>query len=185
MESHQNGGDHYHYNVKLLGSKRWKAVKDTLKKESSIQVHFSGGYDNYKRAFKCITKSDANIFLSSNHPHMQEMGFPKTKVCVQSLRQKRKSRFKDTSGGQVSTTTNPPKKERLSNLEVSEFITRNKISNEDKVFAIAHTQSDLHIHKSGLFAFTKWLEVASEKIQGANMSRMDLIEKAYQKDDCV
>ena len=92
----------------------------------------------------------------------------------------------------------PPKIARLSNLEVSEFITRNKISNEGELFAIAHAQKKegkkdlanfllLHSQKSlsDLFASTKRLETASEKIQRANMSRMNLIEKAYQKDDCV
>ena len=39
-ESHQNERDHYHYSIKLSGSKRWKAVKGALKKESGIQVHF-------------------------------------------------------------------------------------------------------------------------------------------------
>ena len=48
----------------------------------------------------------------------------------------------------------------------------------------------LHTHKkkkslSDLFASTKWLEAATERIQRASMSRMDLIGKAYQKDDCV
>ena len=38
---------------------------------------------------------------------------------------------------------------------------------------------------SDLFASTKWLEAAPEKFQKANMSRMDLIEKACEKDDCV
>ena len=140
MESHQNGGDHYHCSIKLSGSKRWKAVKDTLKKES--QVHFSDADNNYWSVFKYITKNDPNIFLSSNHPNMQEMSSPETKVCVQAIRQKRKSRSTDTSGDQVSTTTKPPKTVRLSNLEVSEFITCNKISNEDELFAVAHTQKE-------------------------------------------
>ena len=38
---------------------------------------------------------------------------------------------------------------------------------------------------SDLFASTKRLEAASEPIQRASMSSMDLIEKAYQKNDCV
>ena len=70
------------------------------------------------------------------------MSSPKTKLCVQAIRQKRKSRSTDTSGDQVSTTTKPPKTVRLSNLEVSEFITCNKISNEDELFAVAHTQKE-------------------------------------------
>ena len=126
------------------------------------------------------------------------MSSPKTKLCVQAIRQKRKSRSRDTSGDQVSTTTKPPKIARRSNLEVSEFITRNKISNEDELFAIAHAQKEegkkdlanflLSLSQkslSDLFASTKRLEAASERIQRASMSRMNLIEKAYQKDDCV
>ena len=92
-----------------------------MKKESGIQVNFSDTYDNYWSAFKYITKSNPNIFLSSNHPNMQEMSSPKTKLCVQAIRQKRKSRSTDTSGDQVSTTTKPPKIARLSNFQSSEF----------------------------------------------------------------
>ena len=125
-------------------------------------------------------------------PNMQEMSSPKTKAFMQAIRQKRKSRSTDTSVDQVSTTTKPPKIASLGNLEVLEFITRNKISNEGKLFAIAHTQKEegkknlanflllrLKESLSDLFASTKRLETASEKIQRANLSRMDLIEKAY------
>ena len=105
-----------HCSAKLSGSKRWKAVKDTLNKESGIQVHFSDPHDNYWSAFKYITKSDPNIYRSSSHPNMQEMSFLKAKVCVQAVRQKHKSRSTDTSGDQVSTTTKSPKIARLSNL---------------------------------------------------------------------
>ena len=73
---------------------------------------------------------------------MQEMSSPRPKVCVQAISQKRKSWSTDTSGDQVSATTKPPKIARLSNLEVSEFITRRKISNEDELFAVAHTQKE-------------------------------------------
>ena len=123
---------------------------------------------------------------------MQEMSSPKTKAFMQAIRQKRKSRSTDTSVDQVSTTTKPPKIASLGNLEVLEFITRNKISNEGKLFAIAHTQKEegkknlanflllrLKESLSDLFASTKRLETASEKIQRANLSRMDLIEKVY------
>ena len=152
LESHQNGEKHYHCSVKLSGSKCWKAVKDTLKKESSIQVHFWDAHDNHWSAFKYITKSDPNIFLSSNHPNMQEMSSPKTKVCVQANRRKGKSRSTETSGDQVSTATKPPKIARLTNLE--EFISRNKISNEDELFAITHTQKEED--KKDLANFLLW-----------------------------
>ena len=160
------------------------------KKESGIQVHFSDAFFNYWSVFKYITKSDPNIFLSSNHPNMQEMSSPIPKVCVQAIRQKRKSQSTDTSGDQVSTTTKPLKIARLGNLEVSEFVTRTKISNEYELFAIPHTRKE-EIKKdlanfllscsqkplSNLFASTKRLQAASEKIQRANMNWMDFIEK--------
>ena len=180
MESHQNGGDHYHCSIKLSGSKRWKAVKDTLKKES--QVHFSDADNNYWSVFKYITKNDPNIFLSSNHSNMQEMSSPETKVCVQAIRQKRKSRSTDTSGDQVSTTTKPPKTVLATwKFQSSSLATKSAMKMNSLL---------LHTHKkkkslSDLFASTKWLEAATERIQRASMSRMDLIGKAYQKDDCV
>ena len=87
------------------------------------------------------------------------------------------------SGDQVSTTTMSPKIARLSNLEVSELITRNKTSNEGELFPIAHTQkeegkkdfdnfilSSSQKSLSELFASAKRLEAASEKIQRGNMS---------------
>ena len=70
LESHQNGRNHYHCSVKLPGPKRWKSVKVTSKKDSGIQVHFSDAHNNYWIAFKCITKSDPNILLSSSHPNI-------------------------------------------------------------------------------------------------------------------
>ena len=104
---------------------------------------------------------------------------------------KTKSQSTDTSGDQVSTTTKPLKIARLGNLEVSEFITRTKISNEYELFAIPYTRKE-EVKKdlanfllpcsqkslSDLFASTKRLEAASEKIQRANMNWMDFIEKA-------
>ena len=91
----------------------------------------------------------------------------------------------------MSTTTKPLKIARLGNLEVSEFITRTKISNEYELFAIPHTRKE-EIKKdlanfllscsqkplSNLFASTKRLQAASEKIQRANMNWMDFTEKA-------
>ena len=77
LKSHQNGGNHYHCSVKLSGSKRRTAVKDTL-----IHVHFSDAHDNCLSVFKYITKSNLNIFLSFKHPNMQEMSSPKTGVSA-------------------------------------------------------------------------------------------------------
>ena len=70
LENHQNGGNHYHCSVKL-GSKCWKAVKDTVNEENGIQAHFSDAHDNYWSVLKYSTKSDPNVSLSPN-PNMQK-----------------------------------------------------------------------------------------------------------------
>ena len=62
-----------------------------------------------------------------------------------------------------------------------------KMKNKDEFFAVAHIQNEqgknnlanfisLHSLKPlrKLFASWKWLEAASEKVQGANMSMVDL-----------
>ena len=73
LESHQNGGDHYHVAIKLSASKRWKSAKEYLQKKSGIAVNFSDSHKNYYTAFRYISKSDTNIFLSSNHPNLQNL----------------------------------------------------------------------------------------------------------------
>ena len=89
-----------------------------------------------------ISPDVTQIFFLSLNPNMQKMRAQKPKANVEAIRQKRKSRSTDTSGNQVSTTTKPTKLALLSNLEVSEFLTRNKISDEDELFPIAHAQKE-------------------------------------------
>ena len=107
----------------------------------------------------------------------------KTKSSVQAISKNVNLGSQTSSGDQVSTTTMSPKIARLSNLEVSELITRNKTSNEAELFPISHTQkeegkkgfdnfilSSSQKSLSKLFASAKRLEAASEKIQRGNMS---------------
>ena len=96
LESHQNGGDHYHLALKLSGSKRWKSVKDYMQNIKGIVVNFSDTHQNYYTAFRYITKSDPNIFLSQTHPNLQEMNPPKTSKCLAALRKKHARSANDT-----------------------------------------------------------------------------------------
>ena len=68
LEEHDNGGHHYHVSVKLTGPKHWSSVKAHLAKKYNAQVHFGDGPDNYYAAYRYITKSDGNVFLSEGHP---------------------------------------------------------------------------------------------------------------------
>ena len=130
-------------------------------------MHFSDARDNYWNTFKYIIKSDPNIFLSSNHPNMQDMKSPKAKVCVQAIRQKLKSR---STGDQVSTTTKPRKTERLSDLEVSDsWFPSKKIDSNSRTF------QDVFSLFPGLFASqSQYFSRSSDKIPGLSRTFKEL-----------
>eukprot|EP00795_Rhopilema_esculentum_P005652 gene5652-10884_t len=86
LERHQDGGQHYHVAIKLTGPKRWVGVKEHLTKTFGIVVNFSEGHDNYYTAYKYICKSDDDMFKSQDHPHLSEVGSPRTKKCIKAFR---------------------------------------------------------------------------------------------------
>ena len=81
-------------------------------------------HQNYYTALKYIFKRDANIFLSSNHPDLQEMSSPKASKCLSALRRKRAHSSHSVSNcAEQEDQTGPSKIKPLSNYEVYEFIT--------------------------------------------------------------
>ena len=62
LESHQNGGDHYHVALKLSGSKRWKGVKASLSKDCGIEVHFSDKHNDYWTPLNTSTRVTKMFF---------------------------------------------------------------------------------------------------------------------------
>ena len=83
LEPHTNGGEHYHVSLKLSGPKRWKCVKDNIKKTYRIVVNFSDKHDNYYSAYKYVCKSDVNVFHSKHHPELKNVGAPRTTASTQ------------------------------------------------------------------------------------------------------
>ena len=126
------------------------------------------------------------------------MSSPKTTKCVQALRKKRRAQSANATDNNKQATTHPAKIRRLSNLEVSEFITRNNIKNEDELYAVAFTQKEQgkkdlanfvvsrsQKSLSDLFESTRRIERANAIVQRARMNRMDLIDNALKEDNCV
>ena len=84
------------------------------------------------------TATSANMmkqfFHSRGDPNLDEVGSPRTKRCQQSYRKRR-------SAGQSKEKTGHAKKiQRLSNLEVSDFIVKEEIETETEVLAVANEQ---------------------------------------------
>ena len=195
LESHANGGDHYHLALKLSGSKRWKSVKDHMQNIKGIVVNFSDTHQNYYTAFKYITKSDPNIFLSQSHPNLEEMNPPKTSKCLSALRKKHARSANNT------VVEEPKKKEkkskRLSNYDVYKYISQNEIQSEDQLYSIAHTQeadgkTDLAVYLLSrsrksvgeLFENANRMNSATATVQRATMNRMQILEAALTK-ECI
>ena len=112
-------------------------------KKSEIDVNFSDSHQNYYAALKYISKRDTNIFLSPNHPNLQEMSSPKTSKCLSALRRKRAHSSHSVSNhADREGETGLSKIKCLSNYEVDEFIAGNSTQSLDELLFIARTQED-------------------------------------------
>ena len=78
-ESHESGEPHYHVALKMNGAKKWLAVRNAIDREEGIQLNFQGEHDNYIGAFKYINKEDTNVFVSNDHPNLENVSSPQTK----------------------------------------------------------------------------------------------------------
>ena len=137
QEAHADGGKHYHLCIKLSEPQRWQAAKSYVAVRTGIILHFSSAHDNYYTAYKYVTKTDEEVFHSSDHPNLTNVHSPKTKSCIRAYREKRNNQ-------QVSNKQNqPPKKQpKLSNLAVHEFLIENKIKRKEELFAMAREQRE-------------------------------------------
>lgn len=152
LEQHKNGGSHYHVALKLSGPKRWKSIKNRVFESHGIVINFSESHDNYYTAYKYICKSDDNVYKSENHPNLDEIGSPKTKLCVRAYRNKRKAENEQNKSNEQGTSEHKPKKatkninakkpKRLSNLDVAEFMVTNQIKHSTELFAAANVRKE-------------------------------------------
>eukprot|EP00794_Sanderia_malayensis_P006747 gene6747-biopygen5525 len=75
MESHQDGGIHFHMCVLLEKLQRWSKVKKHLQETRDIVVYFSR-HLVYRTAYECVTRLDSQVLRSDGHPTLK--GAPKT-----------------------------------------------------------------------------------------------------------
>ena len=178
LESHKNKGSHYHLTVKL--------------------VNFSDFHQNYYTELKYIFKKDTNIFLSSNHPNLQEISSPKTSKCLSALRRKLvHSSHSIRNRAEQEGKTGPSKIKRLSNYDIYKFITGNNIQTADKFFCVARIQKDSDKKDlanyllsrsqkpiSDLFDAAKRMDAATSTMKKNQMSRIEILEEAFLK-ECI
>ena len=205
-ENHKDGGEHYHMAIKLSGPKRWLSVKNKIYNNHGVSVHFSESHDNYYSAYKYLLKTDNNVFKSSNHPNLDEIGSPVTKKCIQTYRNKRKSinsekhKYADTvvdNGACKEKKSKNRKIMSLSNLEVADFLLTHKIRTSKQLFAVANEQKNEGKKELANFVLSRsskclnelienaWqMQSAEYEIQRAKKSRIELLRECGDG-DCV
>ncbi len=175
IENHKEGGVHFHMCVLLNKLQRWNKVKIHLHNQLKIVVNFSGhlGYDT---AYNYCIKEDGNFVTSGNHP--ERVSAPKTGKATKAKNRK-------------------AMKKRLSNLQVSNVILKNRIHSRVHLLAYAKAQSskgDTSLYEFILNKGTKkchelleavWeMEGAKEKIDRASLSRLQILKQQLQQ-NCV
>ena len=123
-ENHQREGFHYHCAMKFNGVKKWIGVKRAFEAKHGVVLHFSDTHNHYVTAYRYICKEDNGVAHSPGHPDLTAIGSPRTKACTAAYRQKRR-KLGATASSTESDTPQPPRpvRKRLSNCDVSEFIT--------------------------------------------------------------
>ena len=125
LEDHEDGGEHYHVALKLSAPKRWLSVKEAMMEHYNVSVHFSASHDSYYYAYKYISKSDEEVFKSPGHPNLDDIGSPRTKKCIAAYRKKTQE---TRSANSAEPSAKKPKRRRLSNMDVADFIVKNNIN---------------------------------------------------------
>eukprot|EP00794_Sanderia_malayensis_P006394 gene6394-biopygen4721 len=175
MESHQDGGVHFHMCVLLDKLQRLSKVKKHLQETKDIVVHFSG-HPGYHTAYEYVTNLDNQVLRSEGHHTLK--GAPKTLPAV-----KKRSR---TSACGLDTAE---KSSRLGTLEVSDMIISNGINSKLHFLALAKkkkTDGDSRLYE---FVLKKGEKRISELVQSVwameiSQQTLDLLKMAY-NDKCV
>ena len=197
-EEHLDGGNHYHMAIKLNVQKRWKAAKNSIQEKHGIVVNFSCNHDNYYTAYKYVTKEDTHALHSKDHPDLGATGSPRTTASTRAIRRRSRSRQTTESGGACGTSGNSRKRQRLSNLEVSEIVLQNGIKRDVELLALANEQkndgkNDLAEFVLGrsekslkeLICCTWKMHNASSDLQREKMLRMTLVKCSFEDIQCV
>ena len=206
IENHKDSGKHYHMSVNLSGPRRWKPIRDLIYTRHGISVNFSLKTCGYVAAYRYVAKDKniSDVLLSSNHSNMEVIGSPQTKkaMCIYREKSKNKRKSTQTTNGNSSEEGAGPsskkfKPKRLSNCDVSDFLVKNNIRDENQLMNVALRRSESgekDLQKfildrgpkrlSDLISTTWRMQNAPETCQREQKSRFQIIQENAAK-DCV
>ena len=172
MEQHENGAYHFHMCVLLNNLQCWIKVKKYITERYGIVLNFSG-HGGYHTAYRYVTKQDKGFIKSTNHP--ENIDIPKTTSATKK---------------KTSQLSKKSKVKRLSNIDVSNIILKNKLRSRVDLLAFAKSTSSKG--DKGLYEFVLnrgdkkvndllhlvWeMETAKEKQERAQLTRLEILRE--------
>lgn len=204
-EKHANGGFHYHCALLMSDPKKWASIPGVIQQVYDIRVNFSDGHQDYDsdygRAYRYITKEDTEVFHSENHPNLEDAQSPRTKHCIAANRRKHSATksSKSLDYGESSAAAPAPKRIKLTDREVGNFIVKHNIHTYKELLAIADEREEAGETDLSDFVWKRreeWLHGTIKKAWDKtkaradveamkNHDRLDLLIKAKTEGECV
>ena len=136
-----NVGIHCHLFSNVSKLRRWKSVKDKLKLDHRVSVHFSAKSVSYVVADRYVCKFDKDVLQNADHPDLQTIGTsPITKKCMQANNKKTSSQKRATLSHTFTSpakTQNKNKTKKLGYNDVAEYVLDTNIKTLNELQSIA------------------------------------------------
>ncbi len=185
LESHDNGGRHYHMALKLDKRCRWLATKRYMLATYGVNINFEEGEegDTYYTAYQYVTKEDNDFLMSDGHPEMNAV--PRTLHAVRRRR------------GQAARGKGSKRVRMMSEFELVQVVQSRNLKSRVEVMALAaRLQSQGNCRLVELLAnkgtkcidnalnLTSELAQANSKLQRKQRSGIEILEAA-RENGCV
>ena len=129
LESHHNGGSHFHMAIKLSTTPRWRAIRRFVDNKHSFKINVSESHTNYYTAYEYVTKEDPNFVLSPGHPDLANTSTPNTTNATR--------RRQSKAAAKVTKSKGKKKGKRLAVYDVVRIIQTKKIQTRLQLMALA------------------------------------------------
>lgn len=185
-EIHRTVGIHFHLAIKLKTKRRFKEVRNRLKKLYHIDVDFQF-FANYHQAYTYMKKYDTHFVVSENHPPF--VNPPRTTKAS-------KAKLKRTrpNGPPIKKKKQDPKSEppSLTTDQVCKIVRDNNIGTELELYAFVAEQAALGKtdledyfyrkpslkHHADIRATVNNIKTARDKLKRKNKSVMEIFREA-------
>ena len=189
METHRNGGKHFHIALQLTKLKRWKAIKNEMMDLYGVVLHFSDIHTDYYDAWHYVTKEDKQVIHSANHSKVPPRTAPRTQ---------RASVGRKVKGVPPKNTKGKSKVTRMSPLAFTQLIRKHNIrrlvelyafmKKEERCgnFALAEFFHNRKKNKVEELITNTWdIEESDALLKREKMSRLEILSQYMDANPCL